>query len=163
MSDLANSTNETPASSRASSLRRSALFESANGRPLPLYDVFLILKFPPSSSNHPLNAQISLVNQNAVKQSHSNRASGEWSRDGSTASAGSGVAPVAMANLERTPSILSYRSTGSSNASSSGGAPSSRKTTPLYNLEFHKIRETVVLDAQTDGKIARFMKKCASL
>jgi hypothetical protein len=135
--------------SPSASSRRSSLILPDVNAALQRSETFLICKYPPSTSNHPLNCQINLVNhRNATNHENASQ----------TSIASSGFHAVANAQLQRTASIRSNRS-NASNGSSSSGLGSNRKTTPLYNLEFHKFRETVVLDAGTDAKIARFLKK----
>ncbi|KAL8291256.1 hypothetical protein RQP46_002234 [Phenoliferia psychrophenolica] len=63
--------------------------------------------------------------------------------------------------LQRSPSVRSNRSgrSGSSSGGSTLGGGSGRKVTPLYNLSFHAVMTTVVTDAGTDAKIAKFLKR----
>ncbi|GAA6008512.1 hypothetical protein JCM11491_004504 [Sporobolomyces phaffii] len=66
--------------------------------------------------------------------------------------------------LTRTTSRGSTRSRASTNsvstsASNSGGTGSRRRVTPLLNLNFHSVLPTVVTDAGTDQRVAKFLKR----
>jgi hypothetical protein len=123
---------------------------------------------PPSKQSNPLNLQIQLVTPSAAGGSGASRVSGEMSRDesglstaGSTSSVGSSAA-VGGGAVTRSASIISSRSQRSE--ASSGGVSSvsgsnARRVTPLYNLSFHTILPTVVTDAGTDQKVAKFSRK----
>ncbi|GAA5996531.1 hypothetical protein JCM5350_001126 [Sporobolomyces pararoseus] len=69
--------------------------------------------------------------------------------------------------LSRTCSRGSTRSRGSTNSASvrsdttsaSGGGGTRRRVTPLLNLNFHSVLPTVVTDAGTDQRVAKFLKR----
>lgn len=96
---------------------------------------------------------------------------GHGGEDSSSTGVGGGAA--ASDSLSRSPSLRSTRSrsstrstattesgytsaTGTSTGTGSGGR---RKVTPLLNLEYHTVLPTVVTDAGTDQRVARFLKR----
>ncbi|PWO01312.1 hypothetical protein FA09DRAFT_292905 [Tilletiopsis washingtonensis] len=89
---------------------------------------------PPSKQSNPLNLQIQLVTPSAA--------------------GGSGASRVASIISSR-----SQRSEASSGGVSSVSGSNARRVTPLYNLSFHTILPTVVTDAGTDQKVAKFSRK----
>ncbi|ORY76550.1 hypothetical protein BCR35DRAFT_305797 [Leucosporidium creatinivorum] len=138
-------------------------------------DLFVIVRPPPSKQTHPLNLQIQLINPNATRSattaSSSSRTSGEYSRTTTPMDSPSSIgansfdavagASVGGGGLQRTPSVKSNRS-GRSQTSSAGSAFSGnggRRVQPLYNLDFHALLPTVVTDAGTDQKVAKFLKR----
>jgi len=133
--------------------------QQANGLKI-MSEVLLFVRFPPSSQRSPNDLQIQLLLQRPKNnvQPQSARSSGEFSR--SDVSLSTSFARVAETSVEgvvgastkeenhslgRSPSVRSNRS-----ASSAGGSTSSgftRRTSPLYNLTFHKLSSTTVTDA----------------
>ncbi|GAA5838178.1 hypothetical protein JCM3766R1_001850 [Sporobolomyces carnicolor] len=187
-------------------------------------DLFVLVRPPPSSYNHPLNLQIQLLVPSIARSGPPDplqtpsRRSGEYStsssRNGSitttddrvgsssnrshsphsrslganSASATSfdaiagasvsrsgsrssdahdaldGDGPSGEA-LTRTSSRGSTRSRGSTNSvststsMSASGTSTRRRVTPLLNLNFHSVLPTVVTDAGTDQRVAKFLKR----
>ena len=131
----------------------------------PQSEVFLLVRFPPSSQRSPNDLQIQLLHQRPKnteqQQPSSARSSAEFSRsDVSLSASFSAVADTSVdksgqhertstdasaTSMTRTPSIRSNRS-GVSSVGSTASTPS-RRTTPLYNLSFHKLLSTTVTDA----------------
>ena len=133
----------------------------------PQSEVFLLVRFPPSSQRSPNDLQIQLLHQRVrqadqqQQQPGSARSSAEFSRsDVSLSASFSAVADTSVdksghersstdasgtSTMTRTPSIRSNRS-GASSVGSTTSAPS-RRTTPLYNLSFHKLLSTTITDA----------------
>lgn len=133
--------------------------------------LFILVRPPPTLNNHPLNIQIQLITPQPTVASTSRRASVDLSvRPETPASGQSAIAnatveggqPTYGASLSRTPSVRSNRSVVSSagSAASTTGTTSTRRVTPLYNLNVHTVLlSTTVSDAGTDAKIAKFGKK----
>ncbi|EPQ55963.1 hypothetical protein GLOTRDRAFT_121311 [Gloeophyllum trabeum ATCC 11539] len=127
-------------------------------------ETFIIVRPPPSKSNHPLNLQVQLVPPNARDRSSARR-----SLDMS--SAGEAFDPSdTPSTLTRTTSgrsdITSVYSSAyssvaslSSMASTSSGSSGRRMIIPLYNLQAHNVMTNVVVDAGTDAKVAKFGKR----
>ena len=161
------------AASPASRRNSYASAHSTESRPVSQIrsaESYLLVRPPPSSTNHPLNIQIQLVNQRTTQHYQTSaRSSAEYTRNGIpgselslnaiagasvisaptdklTATPDSTEGPPAHNELKRTASVRSNRSTASSTGSNASGL-SSRKTTPLYNLQFHKLSATTVTDA----------------
>ncbi|GAA6022451.1 hypothetical protein JCM10207_004396 [Rhodosporidiobolus poonsookiae] len=107
------------------------------------------------------------------------------SRDGSVgaegvepATEGGEAGTVTGEGLTRSPSMSSTRSARSSRSGTSlggmsigtgtsetgeGGGRARRKVTPLLNLAFHSVLPTVVTDAGTDQRVAKFLKRGVEL
>ncbi|THH04417.1 hypothetical protein EW145_g5536 [Phellinidium pouzarii] len=146
-------------------------------------ETFIVVRPPPSVSNHPLNLQLQLVppqvkeravsgSSSASGVSHlSSRRSVDFSVEPSY-----GVADEVGVPLTRSPSARSNRSDPSSfyasPSSASTGSVSSvassasttslggrRMIVPLYNLSAHNVMTNTVLDAGTDAKVAKFHKR----
>ncbi|GAA5903051.1 uncharacterized protein JCM6883_002676 [Sporobolomyces salmoneus] len=194
-------------------------------------DLFVLVRPPPGSHNHPLNLQIQLLVPSISRQQPTGenlsvpggRRSGEYSgsssragsfgegggagragsaqslngsgsigppgaggsavsfdaiagasvsRSGSRSSdthdqtlaqegGGAGSSGAGGESLRRTNSRGSTRSRGSTNSVSTtaSGTPSRRRVTPLLNLNFHSVLPTVVTDAGTDQRVAKFLKR----
>lgn len=110
---------------------------------------------PPSKTNHPLNLQVQLVPPNSKE-----RPSSRQSTDSS--------AEIDAQSLSRTPSnrsdaslYSSYSSAGSISTVGSSSTTSSgrRMIIPLYNLQAHNVMQNVIVDAGTDAKVAKFLKR----
>ncbi|EGG00289.1 uncharacterized protein MELLADRAFT_79280 [Melampsora larici-populina 98AG31] len=109
-------------------------------------EVFVIVRPPPSKTNHPLNLQVQLVlptlpaNSASVHQNESSNS-----------------------DLRRTPSVRSGQSERSNSSllsmTNSEASRRGRRVTPLYNLQWHTVLPTWISDAGTDAKIAKFIKK----
>lgn len=122
-----------------------------------LLQSFIIVRPPPSKSNHPLNLQVQLVPPNikppngVVSQSSTSMQSNQTESDHVLARTSSGR------------SVSSYSNYGSSTSSFSSVASSSASTrrtiVPLYNLQAHNVMTNVIVDAGTDAKIAKFQRR----
>ena len=120
---------------------------------------FIVVRPPPSKSNHPLNLQVQLVPpSNKDKESRSSRPSSRHSID-STAESEVSLSRTASNRSET--SLYSSYSTGSFSTLGSSSSTSSgrRMIIPLYNLQAHNVMQNVIVDAGTDAKIAKFMKR----
>ncbi|KAG8833493.1 hypothetical protein FRC17_010605 [Serendipita sp. 399] len=133
-------------------------------------ETFIIVRPPPSMSNHPLNLQVQLVASSGREKilTRSANSSRDTLNDG-----GEGSAPGT--SLRRTPSVRSNRSDTESmhsasssytagsivsvSSTSGSGSSSGRKMIPLYNLHAHNVMTNVITDAGTDAKIAKFFKR----
>lgn len=122
-------------------------------------ETFIVVRPPPSKSNHPLNLQVQLV----PPQSRHDRSN-------VTLQALDPSAPdtADTTDLRRTSSSQSEASTFSgynsassisSFASSSTTSSGRRMIIPLYNLQAHNVMNNVIVDAGTDAKVARFAKR----
>ncbi|EIN05170.1 hypothetical protein PUNSTDRAFT_47009 [Punctularia strigosozonata HHB-11173 SS5] len=119
---------------------------------------FIIVRPPPSKSNHPLNLQVQLV-----PPQHRER-SATGGRSSLDSSAEPGVINLSRTSTNRsdTTSIYSsYSSAASLNSVATASSTSSgrRMIIPLYNLQAHNVMTNVVVDAGTDAKIARFLRR----
>ncbi|EJT97488.1 hypothetical protein DACRYDRAFT_119189 [Dacryopinax primogenitus] len=121
-------------------------------------ETFIIVRPPPAKNNHPLNLQIQLIPPNLQKQQ---RRSVELSRDDIQSpvtpdSAGSTLTRRTSIRSDRSASLYSF---ASSSVTSLSSTSSGRRVIPLYNLSAHNVIQNTVLDAGTDAKVAKFMKK----
>ncbi|KXN92533.1 hypothetical protein AN958_05388 [Leucoagaricus sp. SymC.cos] len=121
---------------------------------------FVIVRPPPSKSNHPLNLQVQLVPPN-IKPPN-----GVVSQSSASVQSGATIVTDTDHTLARTPSgrsESSYTTYGSSTSSFSSIASSSasarRTIVPLYNLQAHNVMTNVIVDAGTDAKIAKFQRR----
>ncbi|KAF8999870.1 hypothetical protein BDQ17DRAFT_1360606 [Cyathus striatus] len=133
-------------------------------------ETFIIVRPPPSKSNHPLNLQVQLVPPNVKPPTGVNpttpttaRASFE-STTPTTADINDLTRSTSATSTATTAtSASSYTSLRSSStasfASISSSSTSRRTIIPLYNLQAHNVLTNVVVDAGTDAKIARFQKR----
>ncbi|KAH7911280.1 hypothetical protein BJ138DRAFT_1135473 [Hygrophoropsis aurantiaca] len=124
------------------------------------YDkTFIVVRPPPSKSNHPLNLQVQLVpphsrhdRQSTIVQSLDVTAENPPEERNST-------------DLRRTTSNTSGYSGYTSAASISSFASTSttgsgrRMIIPLYNLQAHNVMTNIIVDAGTDAKVAKFAKR----
>lgn len=92
-------------------------------------------------------------------------------RDGEGSTNGAGLRPLSrngsLRSINSTRSTQTTASTSSSVATSFYSTTSTSSTTkrviPLYNLQFHTVRATIVTDAGTDAKIGAFGKRSLDL
>ncbi|KIP06880.1 hypothetical protein PHLGIDRAFT_30283 [Phlebiopsis gigantea 11061_1 CR5-6] len=114
------------------------------------HESFIVVRPPPSKSNHPLNLQVQLVPPNsrgpAGTRSSTDASDVSLARTTSNRSDVSGYT-----------SVTSLSTVSSSTSTSSGGGR--RMIIPLYNLQAHNVMTNVIVDAGTDAKIAKFMKR----
>ncbi|KAG6895882.1 hypothetical protein C0992_011803 [Termitomyces sp. T32_za158] len=121
------------------------------GKTRSVNETFIIVRPPPAKSNHPLNLQVQLVPP-AVR---STRQSVDES-DGGNSTATSVSLTRTMSNRSDTSSY------GGSTASftSTGSVSSTRRTIiPLYSLQAHNVLTNTIVDAGTDAKVARFLRR----
>ncbi|KAG6820574.1 hypothetical protein H0H93_014801 [Arthromyces matolae] len=114
-----------------------------------VHESFIIVRPPPAKSNHPLNLQLQLVPP-ATR--------GRQSVDDSDGASSS----TTYTSLKRTASNRSDTSSYGSTASiaSNTSASSTRRTIiPLYSLQAHNVMTNTIVDAGTDAKIAKFLKR----
>ncbi|KAG2130352.1 hypothetical protein DEU56DRAFT_467286 [Suillus clintonianus] len=126
-------------------------------------ETFIVVRPPPSKSNHPLNLQVQLVPpQSRHDRPHATvQALDQSAPDISDSTSDS-------TDLRRTPSGQSEASTtsGYTSATSISSFNSSSTTSsgrrmiiPLYNLQAHNVMTNVIVDAGTDAKVAKFAKR----
>ncbi|KAG1725785.1 uncharacterized protein EDB91DRAFT_1167206 [Suillus paluster] len=128
-------------------------------------ETFVIVRPPPSKSNHPLNLQVQLVPpQSRNDRPHATIQALDQSApdipDSTTSSTDLRRSPSALSETSTTSGYTSATSV-SSFASSSVSTTSSgrRMIIPLYNLQAHNVLTNVIVDAGTDAKVAKFAKK----
>ncbi|KAH9852957.1 hypothetical protein C2E23DRAFT_859586 [Lenzites betulinus] len=122
---------------------------------------FIVVRPPPSKSNHPLNLQVQLVppKNREVHRSSSGRGSGD-----SSAAPEDDASEVQLTRTSSNRSDVSmyssYSSTSISSVASSSTTSSGRRMIiPLYNLQAHNVLTNVIVDAGTDAKVAKFQKR----
>ncbi|KZT62252.1 hypothetical protein CALCODRAFT_479163 [Calocera cornea HHB12733] len=127
-------------------------------------ETFIIVRPPPAKNNHPLNLQIQLIPPNL--QTQRQRRSVELSRDDmqTPATPDSAASAISGNSLGRRPSVRSDRSASlysvaTSSVTSLASTVSGRRVVPLYNLSAHNVMQNTVVDAGTDAKVAKFLKK----
>ena len=123
---------------------------------------FIVVRPPPSKSNHPLNLQVQLVPPTGRQPTIVRRSESRDSDLGSLpSSASSGDTSLSRTNSARSEisaySSVTSLSTLSSTTSSTASAR--RMIIPLYNLQAHNVMTNVIVDAGTDAKIAKFQKR----
>ncbi|KAI0369297.1 hypothetical protein BV20DRAFT_1036590 [Pilatotrama ljubarskyi] len=123
---------------------------------------FIVVRPPPSKTNHPLNLQVQLVPPSNRDQNRSS--SGRRSRDSSVGPEDDGASDVQLTRTSSNRSDVSmyssYSSTSiSSMASTSTTSSGRRMIIPLYNLQAHNVLTNVIVDAGTDAKVAKFQKR----
>ncbi|KAI0920649.1 hypothetical protein AcV5_010332 [Taiwanofungus camphoratus] len=115
---------------------------------------FIVVRPPPAKSNHPLNLQVQLV-----PPSTKDRPSSPQSSE-SIAEAEVYQSPLARTSSTRSDnSTFSTYSSAASVASSSSTSSGRRMIIPLYNLQAHNVMQNVIVDAGTDAKIAKLLKR----
>ena len=126
---------------------------------------FIVVRPPPSKTNHPLNLQVQLVPPSHRERDNTRSSNGQPSREPSLGPEGDdGTSDI---QLTRTSSNRSEVSMYSSYSSSSISSVASTSTTssgrrmiiPLYNLQAHSVLTNTILDAGTDAKVAKFQKR----
>ncbi|ODN96449.1 hypothetical protein L198_04163 [Cryptococcus wingfieldii CBS 7118] len=160
-------------------------FADRRGRKQPL-DTYIIVKPPPAAAKNPLNLQIQLVVKrnrprgvstsfdysSAVPSTPGKERDGDLSDNspvpttptssqfGPPSSPASAISPSSEAggvSLKRSQSVKSSMSTATSSTTSGG---SGRRIEPMFNLAVHSVvHPTVVTDAATDVKVAKFLKR----
>ncbi|KAI0339156.1 hypothetical protein BDW22DRAFT_1487229 [Trametopsis cervina] len=133
------------------------------------HESFIVVRPPPSKSNHPLNLQVQLVPPSSraplPRASVSVTSASEPGQDSSatgsplarTSSNRSDVSNYSAMTSFSTASTSSFSSVASTSTSSTSGGR--RMIIPLYNLQAHNVMTNVIVDAGTDAKIAKFHKR----
>ncbi|KAI0696097.1 hypothetical protein BC835DRAFT_1406039 [Cytidiella melzeri] len=138
------------------------------------HESFIVVRPPPSKSNHPLNLQVQLVPPSSrsplPRTSFSSAAPfSSASEPGDsesftpetpltrTTSNRSDVSAYSAVTSLSTASTTSFSSIASTSTSSTSGGR--RMIIPLYNLQAHNVMTNVIVDAGTDAKIAKFLKR----
>lgn len=126
-------------------------------------ETFIVVRPPPSKSNHPLNLQVQLVPpQSRHDRPHATVQALDQSAPDTVDTTSDSM------DLRRTPSGQSETSsysaytsaTSISSYNSSSTASSGRRMIiPLYNLQAHNVMTNVIVDAGTDAKVAKFAKR----
>ncbi|KAG1859645.1 hypothetical protein F4604DRAFT_1893870 [Suillus subluteus] len=125
-------------------------------------ETFIVVRPPPSKSNHPLNLQVQLV---PPQSRHDRPHATVQALDHSTPDTADTTDSI---DLRRTPSgqsessaFSAYTSASSisSFASSSTTSSGRRMIIPLYNLQAHNVMTNVIVDAGTEAKVAKFAKR----
>jgi len=123
-----------------------------------IHQTFIIVRPPPSKTNHPLNLQVQLVpyvnrNERATRANASRETLADIGETGvplqRTTSTGS----------NRSDTESTYSANGSISSVSSGSTISGRRIVPLYNLHAHNVMTNTITDAGTDAKVAKFFKR----
>ncbi|KAI0651162.1 hypothetical protein C8Q79DRAFT_898363 [Trametes meyenii] len=123
---------------------------------------FIVVRPPPSKTNHPLNLQVQLVPPS--NRDLNRTSSGRRSRDSSVGPEEDGASDIQLTRTSSNRSDVSmyssYSSTSFSSVASSSTTSSGRRMIiPLYNLQAHNVLTNVIVDAGTDAKVAKFQKR----
>ncbi|KAG2132109.1 hypothetical protein DEU56DRAFT_981789 [Suillus clintonianus] len=126
-------------------------------------ETFIVVRPPPSKSNHPLNLQVQLVPpQSRHDRPHATVQALDQSAPDTTDSTSDST------DLRRKPSGQSETSTASAYTSAtsissftslSTTSSGRRMIIPLYNLQAHNVMTNVIVDAGTDAKAAKFAER----
>ncbi|TEB30414.1 hypothetical protein FA13DRAFT_1733725 [Coprinellus micaceus] len=114
--------------------RRSPPEKSAESK--TMNETFIIVRPPPSKSNHPLNLQVQLVPPQTPRVNYNK-----------TYASSAETLVSAYDTSSTTSTLVSEREKGP------------RRIVPLYNLHAHNVITNTITDAGTDAKIAKFQKK----
>ncbi|KAL4246422.1 hypothetical protein ABKN59_009246 [Abortiporus biennis] len=126
------------------------------------HESFIVVRPPPSKSNHPLNLQVQLVPPST--RDHSRSLSSRRSFDSTAESTTEDGAALSRTSSSRSDismysgysSVTSFSTVASSTSSSTS---TRRMIIPLYNLQAHNVLTNVIVDAGTDAKIAKFLRR----
>ncbi|CAL1698329.1 unnamed protein product [Somion occarium] len=124
------------------------------------HESFIVVRPPPSKTNHPLNLQVQLVPPSAKDKDRS--MSSRRSFDSTTDVTEDGIALTRTSSNRSDVSMYSgYTSvTSFSSVGSTASSTSSRRMIiPLYNLQAHNVMTNVIVDAGTDAKVAKFQRR----
>ncbi|KAI9058787.1 hypothetical protein FKP32DRAFT_1597110 [Trametes sanguinea] len=121
---------------------------------------FIVVRPPPSKTNHPLNLQVQLVPPGG--RSSSGRR--PPSRESSLGPEDDGASEMSLrrtsSNRSDVSMYSSYSSTSFSSVATNSSTSSGRRNiVPLYNLQAHNVLTNVIADAGTDAKVAKFQKR----
>ncbi|KAI0293670.1 hypothetical protein B0F90DRAFT_1761833 [Multifurca ochricompacta] len=120
------------------------------------HESFIVVRPPPSKSNHPLNLQVQLVPPQSRDRDRTR------SMDISTSSQDQedNILSRTTSNRSDVSMYSGYSSvTSFSSVASTSTTSSRRMIIPLYNLQAHNVMTNVIVDAGTDAKVAKFQKR----
>ncbi|KAI8990394.1 hypothetical protein BD414DRAFT_514180 [Trametes punicea] len=125
---------------------------------------FIVVRPPPSKTNHPLNLQVQLVPPSHRDFNRSSSLRRPPSRDSSLGAEDDGGSDTQLTRTSSNRSDVSmyssYSSTSYSSVASTSTTSSGRRMIiPLYNLQAHNVLTNVIVDAGTDAKVAKFQKR----
>ncbi|KAI0262714.1 hypothetical protein BC834DRAFT_1027892 [Gloeopeniophorella convolvens] len=120
------------------------------------HESFIVVRPPPAKSNHPLNLQVQLVPPQSRDR--------DRTRSMDTSTAAQDQDDNALSRTASNRSDVSMYSgyssvTSFSSVASTSTTSSRRMIIPLYNLQAHNVMTNVIVDAGTDAKVAKFMKR----
>ncbi|KAL6302541.1 hypothetical protein BKA93DRAFT_736415 [Sparassis latifolia] len=116
------------------------------------HESFIVVRPPPAKTNHPLNLQVQLVPPSGKDPARP-------LDSGSTQDLGGSLSRTSS-NRSDTSMYSTYSSSGSiSTVASSSSSTGRRMIIPLYNLQAHNVMQNVIVDAGTDAKVAKFLKR----
>ncbi|TFY55585.1 hypothetical protein EVG20_g9268, partial [Dentipellis fragilis] len=122
-------------------------------------ETFIVVRPPPSKSNHPLNLQVQLVPPQFRDRNSTNRRSVDLSSTSHEHEPEDNVLTRTPSNRSDVSMYSGYSSVASFSSTASSTSSSRRMIIPLYNLQAHNVMTNVIVDAGTDAKVARFMKR----
>ncbi|KAI0062966.1 hypothetical protein BV25DRAFT_1899655 [Artomyces pyxidatus] len=126
-------------------------------------ETFIVVRPPPAKSNHPLNLQVQLVPPQFRDRDRTGSQSHRRSVDLSSSSHDGEENYNALSRTSSNRSDVSmysgYSSVASFSSVASSTSSSRRMIIPLYNLQAHNVMTNVIVDAGTDAKVAKFMKR----
>ncbi|KAG8900767.1 hypothetical protein FRC01_010029, partial [Tulasnella sp. 417] len=126
-----------------------------------VYETFIVVRPPPSMSNHPLNLQLQLVPPSARDTQRVASASRSGTMDSQMTDSTRQRSPSVRSNRSATSlySSASFSTASIASSTASTSTASARRIIPLYNLSAHNVMTNTVTDAGTDAKIAKFGKR----
>lgn len=126
-------------------------------------ETFIVVRPPPSKSNHPLNLQVQLVPpQSRHDRPHATvQALDQSARDTADTTPDSTDLQRTDSGRSDSSAFSAYTSATSISSFTSSSTTSSgrRMIIPLYNLQAHNVMTNVIVDAGTDAKVAKFAKR----
>ncbi|WFD29560.1 hypothetical protein MSPP1_000569 [Malassezia sp. CBS 17886] len=133
----------------------------AKKRRSPPEVLIIVQPTPKKQQHHPYNVQIQLLSRGRTVSSTGSNAHSDSGHSDARSRSGSVNSLQRPDVLVRSMSTSSNRSgnSGISDVSTGSGSGAPRRSIPLYNLDFHHIRATTILDAGTDQQVARFTRR----
>ncbi|KAH9977008.1 hypothetical protein BJV74DRAFT_888542 [Russula compacta] len=121
------------------------------------HESFIVVRPPPSMSNHPLNLQVQLVppqarDRDRTRSMDISPTSMQDQEDNTLTRTTSNRSDVSM--YSGYSSVTSFTSVASTSTASSR-----RMIIPLYNLQAHNVMTNLIVDAGTDAKVAKFQRR----
>lgn len=144
------------------SLRSSSVFYSATVLMKLKHQSFIVVRPPPSKTNHPLNLQVQLVPPSHRDRENTRSSNGREPSIGPEADDGTSDIQLTRTSSNRSEVSMysSYSSSSISSVASTSTTSSGRRMIiPLYNLQAHSVLTNTILDAGTDAKVAKFQKR----